>query len=91
MYRKVRSPRLSVDEILHDELYKLKLVDGGGESHRGVTGLLYQHDGMELLSEKHEPAPLTQVEAAPVTAGGSALEINSGVGGDDPCESHEAV
>ncbi|KAF4669936.1 chromosome X 22 [Perkinsus olseni] len=91
MYRKLRSPRLSVDEILHDELYQLKLVDGGGEGHRGVTGLLYQHDGMELLSEKHEPAPLTQVEAAPVTADGSALEINSGVGGDDPCESHEAV
>ncbi|KAF4689080.1 chromosome X 22 [Perkinsus olseni] len=74
MYRKVRSPRLSVDEILHDELYKLKLVDGGvGKCHRGVTGLMYQHDGMELLSEKHEPAPLTQVEAAPVTVNNIAL------------------
>ncbi|KAF4708979.1 hypothetical protein FOZ62_014743 [Perkinsus olseni] len=91
MYRKVRSPRLSVDEISHDELYKLKLVDGGGECHRGVTGLMYQHDGMGLLREEHEPGPLTQVEAAPVTADLSGSEVNSGVDGDDSCESHEAV
>ncbi|KAF4704775.1 chromosome X 22, partial [Perkinsus olseni] len=91
MYRKLRSPRLSVDEILHDELYQLKLVDGGGESHRGVTGLMYQHDGMELLSKKHEPGPLTQVEAAPVIADVSGSGVNSGVDGDDPCEWHEAV